>query len=466
MKTKISSWLTTSAFICLLIIHGLSPWLHGAELAWEHVLTTILITVGLFLLILGKPTFFSETKTLQSPLFFLLLWLLYLSIYLIPIPMEFLTGLSPQSAEFYQFNADTDYGYLSLSPATSAVEWFELSSLVLLFLLTYVLLKRPNRLSKLVYCLIIVATATAVYSLVNHYTGGQYELSKAIPPWDSNWNNAIRGTFSYKNQYAIYLSMVIPLALGLAYDNLKKRKRSWRNNRLSLTLIYIICSRIFIFLWLALLLFFVLTKTDSRGGNLVFMLIMGAVSLRYLCRQQQKVKKQKALLSLLGIFTLLGLIFVNSASFERFEKYGIQDSPRAKLHKVALNVIADFPLFGSGPGTYPLIQHVYKPETLGNTEMSKRAHSDYLETLATQGVIGLLLFSIAILLMLKRILLGNSSTQPGLLMGCQASLIMLLLHSSFDYNVATFYLSALFFTLLAIGLRLVEPNKSRSRSNA
>ncbi|MDO6693236.1 O-antigen ligase family protein [Aliiglaciecola sp. 3_MG-2023] len=466
MKTHISTWLTASAFLCLLAVHVVSPWLHGAELVWELSLIAIITTIGLVFLVLGKAQFFAETKQVQKPLLVLLLWLLYLGIYLIPIPMELLSIISPQSAYYYQLNTNTDYGYLSLSTSTSSIEWFELTTLVMLFLLTYVLLKRPQRLSKLVYCLLIVASATALYSLVNHYTGGQYQLSKAIPPWDSDWNKVIRGTFSYKNQYAIYLAMSIPLALGLTFDVLKKRKKNWQHNRLSRALIYIICSRIFVYLCIALLLFFVLTKTDSRGGNLVFMLVICGICARYIFWQQQKLNKRKSLLSIFGVIVVLGLIFVNSNSFERFEKYGFSDSSRSNLHSVALSVIADFPLFGSGPGTYPLIQHHYKPESLGNSEMSKRAHNDYLETLATQGIVGILIFSIAILLMLKKVFMGKSSTQQGLLMGCQASLLMLLLHSSFDYNVATFYLSALFFTLLAIGLRLVEPSKRRGSASA
>ncbi|MDO6712870.1 O-antigen ligase family protein [Aliiglaciecola sp. 2_MG-2023] len=249
------------------------------------------------------------------------------------------------------------------------------------------------------------------------------------------------------------------------FDNFKKRKKEIQRSKLSRSLLYLLCSRIFILLCLGFLLFVVLTKTDSRGGNLVFMLVMCGICIRYLFWQQQKVNKHKALLSIVGVFVLLGLVFVNSVSFERFEKHGFNDSSRSKLHSVAIKVISDFPIFGTGPGTYPLIQHAYKPASLGSNEMSKRAHSDYLETLATQGIIGTLLFSIGILLMLKKIFMGKCRAQPGLLMGCQASLLMLLLHSSFDYNVATFYLSALFFTVLAIALRLVEPAKHKSRAH-
>lgn len=465
MKTDLNIFFKATSFTCLLTIHGLSPWLHGAELPWEQTIIAIFISLGLILLIIGKPSFFSEVKAIKAPLLFLILWLLYLGVYLIPIPMEFLSILSPQSADFYKLSSTSNYGYLSVSPFTSAMEWFELTSIVLLFVFTFVLLKGPHRLSRLIYWLLIVSSATAMYSLINHYTAGQYQLSKAIPPWDSDWSKAVRGTFSYKNQYAIYLAMIISLTLGLTFDTLKKRKKNWQQNRLSRVMVYIICSRVFVYFCLALFLFIVLTKTDSRGGNLIFMLVIGGISLRYIFWQQRKVNKRKALFSVCGIFVLLGLIFVSSVSFERFEKYGFNDNSRMKLHRVAIKVVTEFPLFGSGPGTYPLIQHYYKPSTLGNSEMSKRAHNDYLETLATQGILGTLVFCIAILLMLKKVLMGKSTNHPGLLMGCQASLLMLLLHSGFDYNVATFYLSALFFTVLAIALRLVEPPKRKSSAH-
>ncbi|GAB2681973.1 hypothetical protein GCM10027170_10250 [Aliiglaciecola aliphaticivorans] len=457
--------MTSFAFICLITFHTISPWLHGAELAWEVALVSIIMAVGMLIVSISKPDLFSNLKPIKTPLLILIFWLFYLCVYFISIPIDVLSKISPNSAYFYQLNADTKMGYISVSSSTSAMEWFELSSLVLLFIFTYLLLKRPTRLTTLVYCLIAVSLLTAVYSLLNLYTDGLYQLSKAIPPWGSDWKKATRGTFSYKNQYAIYLAMCIPLVLGLMFDNLKKRKKELQLSKLSRTLLYVLCSRIFILLCSGLLLFLVLTKTDSRGGNLVFMLVMSCVCIRYLFWQKQNVNKRKALLSIFGVFVLLGLVFVNSVSFERFEKHGFNDSSRSKLHSVALKVIADFPLFGSGPGTYPLIQHNYKPITLGSSEMSKRAHSDYLETLATQGVFGMFLFSIAVLYMLKKIFWGKSRSQQGLLLGCQASLLMLLLHSSFDYNVATFYLSALFFTVLAIALRLVEPPKRKSSAH-
>lgn len=461
--SNVRNLFTGFAFVCLLAIHLLAPWLHGAELAWEVGLMTLFITTGLLTLVIVKPTFFDGFDKIRLPLLMLIIWVVYLSIYLIRIPLELLELISPQSAAFYRTAGSIDAGYISVSTSTSAIEYAELITLVLLFVLTYRILKNSDKLISLVYCLVIVAVVTALYSLLNHYTDGEFELSKAILPWGQSWKDSLRGTFSYKNQYAIYLAMLIPLVLGLTFDCIKKQDKDLKHQRKLAVFIQIVSSRIILLGGAAILLFFVLTKTDSRGGSLVFLTVLALFVFRKVFFQSKNLKKKKALLGVGGTFAVLLLIFINSASFERFQKYGIQDNARSNLHSVAISVIQDFPIFGTGPGTYPLVQHNYKPASLGNNEMSKRAHSDYLETLATHGIVGTLLFSIAILLFLKIIFMGKSHTQPNLLLGCQASILMLLIHSSFDYNVATFYLSALFFTLLAVGLRLVEPIKRSSR---
>ncbi|GAC12896.1 O-antigen ligase family protein [Aliiglaciecola lipolytica] len=463
---KVSNLLTGSAFFCLLAVHLFAPWLHGAELAWEVALMSLFILLGLLTLVLAKPSFFQDFDKIRLSLWLLFIWVIYLSVYLVPIPLDLLDTISPKSAEFYRYTSSNQFGYISVSSLTSAIEYFELATLILLFIFTYRMLHNPIKLKWLVYCLVFVGVTSAIYSLLNHYTDGDFELSKAILPWGQDWKVGVRGTFSYKNQFAIYLAMLIPLILGLAFDYVKKHKDDLKNRRTFSLLIYVFTSRIMLYCSIALLLFFVLTKTDSRGGNLIFLAVLSVVVLRYVFFQSKRLKKRSLLVGVGGTFAVLMFIFLNSASFERFEKYGIQDNARSKLHSVALKVIQDFPIFGSGPGTYPLIQHNYKPASLGNNEMSKRAHSDYLETLATHGIVGTFLFSIAILLLLKIIFTGKSRNQPGLLMGCQAAILMLLVHSGFDYNVATFYLSALFFTFLAIGLKLVEPRNKTTSSYA
>jgi hypothetical protein len=465
---------TQWSFGLLILAHLIAACFHGAELVWEVAVIAVMLGVASTLFLLTQHTLYITAAKSKVALLLLGAWLVYLCLSIIPLPLEWVRWLNPAAANWY-INAlpNSNLAYLSVAPHTSMLEVFEYVTLFTFFMLTYACLSHTKRALALTYWLIGIGTLVAVYSIINHLTDGRFEVVEAIPPWDSEWKKAIRGTFSYKNQYAVYVAMLIPLTVGVFKDQIYAKRLAYKPTTIWQNGLLIITSRLSMLMISTVLLLYVLSQTDSRGAVVALIVSSGLVVAKHWILQRGKAKaKPKAAkvtaLRIGGYFlamAILAIIFVNSASFDRFKNYGIQDNGRAQLHQVAKKVINDFPILGSGAGTYPLIQHAYKPASLGNNAMSKRAHSDYLEILASQGIIGFSLLFGALILLLVPIFKGRSTRHPNLLLGCQCSLCVLILHSSFDFNLATFYLPALFLTIMCIAYRLID-DKTQLRANS
>lgn len=164
------------------------------------------------------------------------------------------------------------------------------------------------------------------------------------------------------------------------------------------------------------------------------------------------------------LFTLISTGATDKLS-QRYEKQGLDPSGRDIMLVTVSKIVKKYPLFGSGAGTYPVIQHQYKPAELGNTAMSKRAHNDYLEFLCNLGIIGfILLMSALILLYIKLVLLlkNTGNNFIGINIACFSSISAICMHSLIDFN---FHLPAnaiYFFMILAAGLQAGQLSKLRS----
>ena len=94
-------------------------------------------------------------------------------------------------------------------------------------------------------------------------------------------------------------------------------------------------------------------------------------------------------------------------------------------------IAADYPWFGSGPGTFSSMYQVYR-QSRRTTRWY--AHNDWLETRITFGRIGAFLVSCALALALFRPLLHGGPRVPAVFLGLVwAGLGGCLVHARFDY---------------------------------
>ncbi|MEP1444777.1 MAG: O-antigen ligase family protein [Paraglaciecola sp.] len=445
-------------FTSLLLLLGFIPWLHGAELVWEIMLFSALFmaTFG-FAIVSKQVNVLTAFTNVKLPLCLLILWFVYCCIFLIPLPVEMAQRLSPNMTMLIEANSlQKESVILTISKALTLIELAKIASVICVFCLCYLLAKHRTQQEKILKVLFYSSAVMAIYSQVNHYTNGQFELVRAIPPFGSPWDSMVRGTFSYKNQYSIYLAMTISIGFGLLLNNLKKKSKQLDLNNVTTFIIHLVTTRHIITILLLIVMLVSFFGTNSRGGSLILAIATTITLLNYSLRTKtHNFSKNKAIF-VTCVVVVFSIVFFTSKSYERFTTLGIKDNGRIMLHKTALSIFEDYPLLGTGPGTYSAIQHSYKDIRLGNSAMSKHAHNDYLELLATQGVLGALLITWSLLLILSKIFYRIPDKNVSVVLGCQVSIVCILGHSFIDFNFGTLALSVYFFVIIALLLRMAE----------
>lgn len=460
-------------FIALLVTVFILPWPHGGEIVWQYLLFCISI-FGLATIYfintakqnnINRP--FSALTNIKTPLVILGVWLLYQVIQVIPLPIN-LSNIAEQNLN------STNWQTISIAPNITLIEILKHTSYITVFVLALLLLNTKQRILILANTLFIGSAIIALYSLVNHYTHGAFDLVSSIPPWTISWERAAHGTFSYQNHYASFLTLTIPLGFGLIYANLKNNNKQVGSNNWG-KLIDLVSSINGLYLLCLFIMFTALFKTASRGGNSIFVISM-AITFVCVLLQQNKSKKEKTkhllllVLSLLTIGTALIASGITDSLTKRLESQGYNPNGRDLMHKTALAIIQERPLVGAGAGTYPALQHKFKSPLLGNSAMSKRAHNDYLELLSNQGVIGFSLLAMPTLWLywllfkgLRKTRSRRSANVNGLQIASFCSVTAILLHSLADFNFHLPVNAVYFYLVLAIGIQ-AQQLKSKNKN--
>lgn len=248
-------------------------------------------------------------------------------------------------------------------------------------------------------------------------------------------NKSSFSVFTNRNHFAGYIEMIIPLGIGYALAEPAKLKK----------MIFVFLTSI-----MALALFF----SFSRAGIICFALSM--FSLLFLLKIKRPLKRGLNLLLVLSAFLILFLGFIGSASVALRLK--TLSSPfaayldRFNLLKDSFNIIRDFPLFGTGLGTFGDIIQKY------NTSLKQVswvfAHNEPLNLLVETGIVGFFLVCIFLIFYFKSVFSAwvkrNSAFAVYLTLGAAVGIIAVSLHSWFDFLLHIPANLILFFIVLGI----------------
>jgi O-antigen ligase len=158
---------------------------------------------------------------------------------------------------------------------------------------------------------------------------------------------------------------------------------------------------------------------------------------------------------IIGANILMGLNEVSKRYSVLFDK---DVGWRSGVWNWSLKVALDYPIAGTGLGTFQFVSPMYKtPET--NAGQFDEAHNDYLNLWSDTGTVGLLLgvsFIVVWLAVILRGMGGSKRHQNFLLAGCVASLFAMLVHSIGDFNLQIPSNAAYLAIILGIGVALAE----------
>src|SRR5262249_38674841 len=121
---------------------------------------------------------------------------------------------------------------------------------------------------------------------------------------------------------------------------------------------------------------------------------------------------------------------------ERFGDAEQEGFDRTPAWRQTVDLIRDYPVSGSGLGTYESAFLKYKHSAVNHVQ--DYAHNDYLQFFSELGLVGFILLAIPCLSVCSRLLNSLHSLDPRvrwLSLACTTSLLAISLHSFVDFNL-------------------------------
>jgi len=404
-----------------------------------------------------------EKQTLMDPPLKILLavFFVFSFIQITPLPSSFLNILSPRVADIQK-----GWGTLSFSPNLSVYEFLKY---ICYFLFAYLLIKYVGT-KRHVEILILVIIASAVfqsfYGLTEYFSG-----SGKIFGWKNIWSKGPAlgafGTFVNRNHFSGFLEMVLPVSLGylLTKTNFFSMKRglSWREK--ILLFVQDRLPKVIILGSISILLGLGILFSRSRSGLLIFFMtiFLMFLSLSLGEGRNEKVHHPRRFTKIMRavvLVVLFSILFLGMLPIlEKFTRGPLPSRVgRPFYYKNTLKIIAHYPLFGTGLGTFAYVYPKFKDQF--DTGFLDHAHNDYLEMLAESGFIGGLPIILAafagVFFLFRRWLKKHDDFKRGIMLGCLAGITAILIHSATDFNLRIPANAVYFVTLFALGFRVAN----------
>lgn len=366
----------------------------------------------------GKATYLVLAAFLGLPL-----------LQLLPLP-RFLVGLlSPSrlalSVQLVDALAPSRFLTLSVNPHETELQLLKFIGYAAVFLVAFQT-RRTNPNSKvMLFGLVGLGLGQAVYGLFQFLAGGGY-LFSAHP---SYFPDRATGSYINPNHYAGLLEMTLPFLAALICLRLAMMARARRH-------------------WKAMV-------ADQAAGGIFLQLFLLAVMLTGLAFSRSRVvilipvlaiplaavlatwppRRAAAIICLLLLALPVGYVFWIGADpilARVHDSFG-----RTPIWADTIRLIKDFPLVGTGAGSYGHASVHYQSAAPGLRY--EHAHNDFLESAADLGVPAALLLFGALLVLTGRIaahaIRGSDRDRRALAIGCATAMSCLLVHGLFDFNL-------------------------------
>ncbi len=435
---------------------GLLLWLPlplGSNRWWSlalYELATLALSLGwLFLYLRGRASPGPALQAALPALLALLLALLWIVLQALPLPASIIEALSPAAAEVHaQTGARSSLSLNSYATRGAALETLNLG---LVFGLTLVLVNSRERLRMLSLTLIVSGVFQAAYGSIMTLSGLEYGFFVE----KEAYRGVATGTFVNRNHLAGYLEMCLAVGTGLLLSDLaSQRAPNWRES--ARRFLHSMLGRKGLLRLSLVLMVIALVLTRSRMGTTAFFSSLVLTGVLYLVARKRLTRS-----SMLFFASLLVIDLVIVGNFFGVEKVvqRLQDTSAATEHRdevvrESLQIVADFPLAGTGAGsyfsTYPAYASGAVPQVYDHT------HNDYVEIASELGLVGFLLLGATVMYCLYLALGALFRRRDPMMQGCAFACIMgvsaLLVHSAADFNLQIPANAALFVVVLALGI--------------
>lgn len=358
--------------------------------------------------------------------------------------LAFVQTLSLGSHEVAGFSV---WNTISADPYQTRFFALQMLALTACLALFYRYANDERRIRVLVYTILAVAVASAVFGILRHTT--QQQIGFVLPLLKPAQGY---GQFINKNHFAYLMEMAFGLGLGLALAGGVKRDRLPSYFALLLPI------------WTALVL------SNSRGGILAMLVQIVAAALFLMSRQSVALKAALVIVLVAGI--LFGTLWVGgdrlASNFEAATNELSTTSAgasRNEIWRATLKMFAAHPILGVGLGGYWIGITAYHDAS--GLMTPQEAHNDYLELLSSGGVIGFAIgvwFAVAVVRAARR----NRSPEnmPAIRQGAILGIVGVAAHSLVDFGLHILVNAIVFLALIMMATTRIDSCHRRSSAAA
>lgn len=396
-------------------------------------------------------------KWLLSALFLFQAWTLLQTIV---FPLSILDYLSPQAAEIYR-SLGYEQGSISLDNEHSFIALLKGTSYALLAFNCVLMITSAKRIKTVTIALVISATIQAFYGALLVLLDTQIS-----PIFSFEEKKIATGSFVYKNHLANYLMLALTMGIGLIISELNTTESGSWQIRIKRWLTAILSTKMLIRLCLIIMVIG-LVMTRSRMGNTAFFsaTIIGGVAALFLYKNRPRALTV-LIISVLAVDTfIVGALFGLDKVKQRIVETSLQEESRDQVVIWSLDIIKDYPMTGTGAGSFYAIFPSYSQADVGFYD---HAHNEYIQFMVESGIPATLLLGMAILIALYQcvwtIRNRHSHLMKGTALGCFMAICGMLIHISVDFNLQPPANAATFILILVLaGIAKNMPREPHSR---
>jgi hypothetical protein len=384
----------------LIFLLVFTPIAFGSQFLWAFSLMELGILLIIILWAVQRLVYrpsVTPTSSILNPQSSIPLTLLLISLFLslallqmIPLPAGIIKTISPRTYELRNqlsvinpiTNNQSPITTLSFFPLATKIHFFKWLALagLFFFLLYWRLSDNRYRITHhLIIAIFLVGVFESLYGMFEFFSGRRHIF---YLDW-ADWIGSVTGTFLNRNCFAGYLLMVIPLSIGFLFSRETYRfgrPMGWRQRLAFLDGKTLLIGFGLILMILGLIL------SASRGG--IMSLLLSFSLMIFLFRNptgRERFSKISVLIFGLAVLwaAWIGLDAVISRFFSAPE--GLKG--RWSLWVDTFAILKDFPLFGSGLGTFTEVFSMYRSSHIVGLDI--QAENDFLQLASEVGLVGI-----------------------------------------------------------------------------
>jgi len=462
--------------ILLILLLIFTPIAFGSQVLWASflmVLGVLLIIILWAIQSLTPQPSARRPMTEKESRVALILLCLFLGLVLfqmIPLPGGVTRILSPKTYELRSqlsaIGSATHSGPLvvplSFFPLATRIEFFKWAALAGLFicLLHWRLSDNGYRIiNHLVIVVLIVGVFESLYGIFEFFSGHRHILNL---DWSSRISS-VTGTFVNRNYFAGYLLMVIPLGIGFLLSrevSQSERFRGWRYRLSSLD------GKDFLIAFGLIMMILGLLLSASRMGILSLLISFSLISL-LLRDPHRRQRASKAPVLVLGLAVLWAAWIGLDAVISRFFSVSEGLESRWVFWGNTFQIVKDFPLLGSGLGTFVKVFPMYRSFHVRG--VATHAENDFLQLTSEVGLLGVGLLLVLFLFLFFRAASGIHSLsgrepQRYIGIGGLIGILALMLHTTVERNIQVPANAFLYTVMWAMVLTIALDTRYKTRS--